>query len=88
MTTAMEADLQRKYTTEERDALFDEYFDAMERKDEAEMDRLGPILPVDAHWAKIIAKIFGKDYLLENFNITYATEILGEGWLDAIQGRA
>jgi hypothetical protein len=84
MTTATEpeVDLQRKYTEEEREALFDAYFDACGDEDPTESDRLLELLPVTPHWAKIIVKVMGKDYLLENFNITYATEVLGEGWLD------
>lgn len=86
MTTAMEAeretDLQRHYTAEERDAMFEAFLDACGANDRAEIDRLLSRMPVNPRWAKIIAKVMGREYLLEHFNITYANEVYGEGWLD------
>lgn len=85
MTSALieeEVDLQRHYTEEERDVLFDAYADACAKHDLDEAERLAEIMPLTPNWAKIIAKVMGKDYLRENFNITHANEVLGEGWLD------
>lgn len=82
MTLVTEEQRKKKYTEEEREALFDAYFDAC-GADKEEAYRLLPLLPVTPHWAKIIAEVMGAKYLREHFNITHADEVLGEGWLDA-----
>ena len=82
MTTATEIDLQRNYTAEERDAMFDAYISACETGNDAEADRMLGLMPIHPRWAKIIAKVMGKEYLQERFNITYADEVLGKGWLN------
>jgi|GEM_PF-2695048 hypothetical protein len=82
MTTMTEIDLQRKYTIEERDAMLEAYADACGAGDYEEADKIIVHMPINPRWAKIIAKVMGKEYLLENFNITYANEVLGEGWLN------
>lgn len=81
MTSAPEADLQRRYTVEERDALFEAFADACGAGDRAEVDRLLAQMPINPRWAKIIAKVMGREYLVENFNITYANEVYGGEWL-------
>jgi hypothetical protein len=78
----MEVDLQRKYTAEERDAMFEAYAEACGAGDRVEVDRLLAEMPIYPRWAKIIAKVMGKKYLRENFNITHANEVYGEGWLN------
>lgn len=82
MTTATEIDLRREYTEEERDAMFIAYAEACGRGDREVADRILEEYPINHRWAKIILEVMGKDYLLENFNITHATKILGEGWMD------
>jgi hypothetical protein len=82
MTATMEVDLQRRYTAEERDALFEAYAEACGRGAHEEAAAIIKQMPINPRWAKIIADVVGKDFLLENFNITYANEIHGEGWLD------
>lgn len=81
--TAPEYDLQRKYTEEERDAILDAYGDACIEHDYEKADRIIREMPIHPRWAKIIADVMGKEFLLEHFNITHATEVYGEGWLDA-----
>lgn len=87
MTSAAEIDRQRKYTAEERDAMFEAFADACGNDDRAEVDRLLAEMPIYPRWAKIIAKVMGREYLVENFNITHANEVYGEGWLHEGQGR-
>ena len=82
MTSAMEVDLKRKYTAEERDSMLEAIADACGAGDCAEADRLVRYLPMHPRWAKIVADVFGKEYLLEKFNITHANEVYGEGWLN------
>lgn len=84
-----EVDLNRRFTEEERDALFEAVADAcgegLATGDCTEAERLVRHYPINPRWAKIIAEVYGKEYLLANFNITYATDVLGEGWLDEIR---
>ena len=86
MTTATETDieydLQRKYTEEERDAILDAYADACGEGDYDKADRIIKEMPIHPRWAKIIAEVVGKEFLLKYFNITHANEVYGEGWLD------
>ncbi len=82
MTTATKVDLQRVYTEEERDAMFEEYADACGRGDREVADRILEEYPLHPRWAKIILDVMGREYLLENFNITHANEVFGEGWMD------
>ncbi len=82
MTTALDIVLQRKYTAEERDAMFDAYIRACETDNDAEAGKLLREMPIHPRWAKIIAKVMGRDYLQGHFNITYADEVFGEGWLN------
>jgi hypothetical protein len=82
MTTATEVDLQRKYTAEEREALFEEIYCALEAKDDATADRLVKHVPIHPRWAKIVAGVYGKEYLLKHFNLSHANEEFGEGWLN------
>lgn len=80
-----EIDLQKSYTAEERDAMLDAYADACGADDYEEADKILEQMPVHPRWAKIIADVVGKDFLVENFNITYANEVFGEGWLNEKQ---
>ncbi len=85
MTSALETeaiDLKRKYTEEERDALFDAYADACGTGDHEKAMQILQHMPLHPRWAKIIADVVGKDFLVENFNITHADEVYGEGWLN------
>ncbi len=81
MTIAAELDLRRKYTREERDGLLEAVADALDAGDNEEAERLVRQMPVHPRWAKIIADVFGKEYLAERFNVTHADEVYGEGWL-------
>lgn len=82
MTTALKIDLQRKYTEEEREALFIAYADACGRGDHEAAERYLEELPLHPRWAKITLDVMGREYLVENFNLTHANEVFGEGWLD------
>ena len=83
MTTAtVEIDLHRKYTAEERDEMLEALADALEAGDDEAANKLVRQMPVPPHWAKIIAEIFGKEYLLRTFNLSHADEEYGEGWLN------
>ncbi len=82
MTSAAEIDLQRKYTAEERDALLEALADALEAGDDEKANRLVRQMPVHPRWAKIIANVCGKEYLVKRFNLSHANEVYGEGWLD------
>ncbi len=84
MTTVleMERDLTRKYTEEERDAMFDAYIEACETGNNAEADRLLQLMPIHPRMAKIVAKVMGREYLQAHFNITRANEAFGEDWLN------
>ena len=82
MTTMTEIDLQRKYTAEERDAMFEAYADACGSGDHEEAKKILKYMPVHPRWAKIIANVVGKEFLVDHFNITHADEVYGEGWLD------
>jgi hypothetical protein len=79
----MAIDLQRKYTAEERDAMLEAAADACGAGNYAEADRMIKQMPIHPSWAKIIADVVGKDFLLKHFNITHADEVYGEGWLNA-----
>ncbi len=81
-TTLSEADLKRKYTEEERDAMFEATMDAVAAGNGTEANRLVRMMPIHPRWAKIIAEVNGKAYLLTHFNVTRADELYGEGWLD------
>lgn len=78
----MEVDLKRTYTSEERDAMFEAYAEACGNRDKVEAKKILEHMPVSPRWAKIIADVMGKEYLRENFNITYANEVYGEDWLN------
>ncbi len=82
MTSALAVDLQRRYTAEERDAILDAATDACGEGDYAEADRIIRQMPIHPRWAKIIADVAGKDFLLKHYNITHANEVYGEGWLN------
>lgn len=91
MTTATEIDeveeidLNRHYTEEERDAMFDAYIKACESGKDEEANEILSHMPLHPRWAKIVAEVYGKNYLREHFNITHANEVYGEGWLDEIK---
>ncbi len=80
-----EIDLNRHYTAEERDALYKACMDALMRGDKEESDRIRDRMPLHPRIAKITAKVKGKQYLREHFNITHANEVFGEGWLNEVQ---
>lgn len=82
MTSTMEVDLHKKYTAEERDAMFDAYAEACGTGDYAEAKQILKHMPVHPRWAKIISDVIGKEFLVEHFNITHADEVYGEGWLN------
>lgn len=82
MTGTTEIDLQKKYSAEERDAMFEAAADACGIGDYEEADRILMQMPIHPRWAKIIADVVGKDFLLEHFNITHANEVYGEDWLN------
>jgi hypothetical protein len=82
MTTAMEVDLKRKYTAEERDAILEAATDACGVGDYTEADRMIKQMPIHPRWAKIIADVIGKEFLVKHFNVTHADEVYGERWLD------
>lgn len=82
MTSAMEVNLQKKYTAEERDAIFEAAADACGTGDYDEADRLIRQMPIHPRWAKIIAEVMGKEFLLKRYNITHANEAYGEDWLN------
>ncbi len=84
MTSSTKIAPQTKYTEEERDAIFDAAINASLAGNNEEADRLIKIMPIHPRWAKIIAEIYGKDFLLKYFNITRANELYGEGWLNGI----
>lgn len=52
MATTSNVDLNRIYTKEERDALFDAYTDALARKDDEAADHILEQMPIDPDWAK------------------------------------
>lgn len=80
-----EVDLKRKYTEEEQDAIFDAYIAALEAGDAEKANKVAALMPIHPRWAKIVAEVVGKEYLVSNFNITQADEVYGEGWLNGIQ---
>lgn len=82
MTTASEADLKKSYTAEERDAMLEAAADACGIGDYDEADKIIRQMPIHPRWAKIIADVAGKDFLLKHYNITHANEVYGEGWLN------
>lgn len=82
MASTTEVDLTRKYTFEERDAMVDAYADALDEGKRKEAHEIVKHIPIHPRLAKIIAEVIGKDFLVKNFNITYANDVLGEGWMD------
>lgn len=80
-----ELNLKRKYTAEEREAMYEAIAMASETGDSEEEERLVMLLPLHPRLAKIVAKVNGKQHLLEHFNISHADEVFGEGWLDAYE---
>ncbi len=80
-----EVDLNRSYTEEEREALYEACMDALMRGDVEESDRIRDRMPLPPRRAKIVAEVMGKQYLQEHFNITHANEVYGEGWLNEIR---
>lgn len=82
MTTTTKVDLQKVYSAEEQDAMFDAYIEALERDDDDEADRILEEMPIHPRWAKIILDVLGKDELVNNFNITEANRVFGENWVN------
>lgn len=82
MTSTTEIDLQRKYTAEERDAMFEAVADACGIGDHEGASKIIRQMPIHPRWAKIIADVIGKEFLVEHFNVTHADEVYGEGWLN------
>ncbi len=81
--TVTRHDLDRKYTVDERDAMLEAALDLSMAGNSEEATLMLRKMPINPRWAKIIADVMGKEYLREHFNITYANEVFGEGWLDA-----
>lgn len=82
MTGTTEIDLRKCYTKEERDALFAAYIDALDKNDDEAANHILKQMPIHPHWAKIVLEVFGREALENNFNITEANRVLGEGWAD------
>lgn len=82
MTTTTEIDLRKVYTQEEQSALFDAYIDALDNNDDDAANQISAQMPIHPHWAKIILKVFGREFLEKYFNVTEADRILGEGWMN------
>ena len=62
----------------------DEFFAAIERN--ASHDELREIMmkvPISPEKALSFKRLYGKEFLLEEFNLSEANAVLGEGWLDA-----
>lgn len=70
---------------EEMDRILDEIYDARQRGDEAEADRLRDQIPINWQAAVVVIEQFGVERLLEmNFDLRYAVAVLGE---DFVYGR-
>ena len=83
MTTATIA----KRTYPDNTALLDaaeEYFAALERNaPEEEMRTIMKKIPIRPEKALSFKKLYGKEFLIREFNLSEADAALGEGWLDA-----
>ena len=84
MTTAAEVNLQQKFSAKERDEMFEAYADALGEGNRTKAHEVLMRMPLHPRWAKIVAEVLGKEYLQNNFNITYANETFGEDWLNEI----
>lgn len=82
MTAITEIDLHRAYTQEEQDALFDAYIDALDSNNDEAARYVLAQMPIHPHGAKIILKVYGREFLEKHFNITEATRVLGEDWMN------
>ncbi len=81
MTSALKVNPQKKYTAEERDRILEAYADACGDGNYEGADKIIREMPIHPRWAKIIADVIGKEFLLKYFNITHANEVYGEEWL-------
>ena len=83
MTTTTEIDLNKVYTQEEQDAMFDAYVEAVEKGEDDKANHILEQMPIHPRWAKIVRDVMGKDELVSNYNITEANRVFGEGWVNA-----
>ncbi len=83
MTT--EATAKRTYP--DNTALLDaaeEYFAALDRDaPEEELREIMMKIPISPQKALSFKRLYGKEFLLEEFNLSEANAAFGEGWLDA-----
>lgn len=76
----------RTFTSDEYDALYDELDAAERRNDEAEIDRIIRLIPMNADVLKSFAKVYGKDFIISSgFDMTEADMKFGKGWLDELK---
>lgn len=62
----------------------EEYFAALDRDaPDEEIRAIIKKIPIRPEKALSIKKLYGKEFLLEEFNLSEADAVLGEGWLDA-----
>lgn len=73
----------RDFTEKEFFALSDEMFEARRSGDMETYERIGRFLPLNPVAAKIFKEVYGKEFMLDaGFDLTEATLLYGEGWLD------
>lgn len=74
----------RLYSLEEKGQIIDAIYKAHDDGDLGEASRLRrEILPLNPGLAKVVKKLYGKDYLVDNrFNLAEANREFGDGWLD------
>ncbi len=74
------------FTQEEYDRINAEYHAAEKRGDEAAMIRILPQIPMSPRVIRAVAKVYGKDFILEaDYDLTEANIAYGEGWLDELE---
>lgn len=73
----------RDFTKEEYFALSDEMFEAIQKRDNEAIRRIGCMLPANPFVAKVFKEVYGKEHLLKlGVDLTEANLCYGEGWLD------
>jgi hypothetical protein len=76
-----------KKTYPDNSALLDaaeEFFDALDRDaPEEELRAIMKKVPISPEKAQSFKKLYGKEFLVREFNLSEADAEFGEGWLDA-----
>lgn len=75
---------QDEMTSDEMVDALEAVWAARDSGDKELYEELSRELPVIPHFAKIMVSVYGKEFVQKNFNLTWADDAYGEGWIDDI----